>query len=80
MTQDQFTQQDPTEQYASPGSGDQTVPYPGRTDEMDVRPDHGEQTYRGTGRLEGRKTVITGGDSGIGTPSRSPSLGRARTS
>jgi NAD(P)-dependent dehydrogenase (short-subunit alcohol dehydrogenase family) len=33
---------------------------------MDVQPDHGEQTYRGTGRLEGRKTVITGGDSGIG--------------
>ncbi|NMH92589.1 SDR family oxidoreductase [Pseudonocardia bannensis] len=33
---------------------------------MDVRPDHGERTYRGTGRLEGRKALITGGDSGIG--------------
>ncbi|WP_218599983.1 SDR family oxidoreductase [Pseudonocardia oceani] len=33
---------------------------------MDVRPDHGEETYRGTGRLEGKKAVITGGDSGIG--------------
>jgi NAD(P)-dependent dehydrogenase (short-subunit alcohol dehydrogenase family) len=33
---------------------------------MDVRPDHGEQTYRGSERLEGKKTVITGGDSGIG--------------
>jgi NAD(P)-dependent dehydrogenase (short-subunit alcohol dehydrogenase family) len=33
---------------------------------MDVRPDHGERTYRGTGRLEGKKAVITGGDSGIG--------------
>ena len=33
---------------------------------MDVRPDHGEQSYRGSGRLEGKKAVITGGDSGIG--------------
>jgi NAD(P)-dependent dehydrogenase (short-subunit alcohol dehydrogenase family) len=33
---------------------------------MDVRPDHGERTYRGCGRLEGRAAVITGGDSGIG--------------
>ncbi|WP_214406592.1 SDR family oxidoreductase [Pseudonocardia lacus] len=66
MTQDQYTQQDPTEQHARPGSGDRTVPYPGRTDELDVQPDHGERTYRGSGRLEGKKTIITGGDSGIG--------------
>jgi NAD(P)-dependent dehydrogenase (short-subunit alcohol dehydrogenase family) len=66
MSQDQFTPQDPTDQHASPGSGDRPVEYPGRTGEMDVHPDHGEQTYRGTGRLEGRKAVITGGDSGIG--------------
>ncbi|WP_181784406.1 SDR family oxidoreductase [Pseudonocardia pini] len=66
MTQDQFTQQDPTEQHAAPGSGNRTVEHPGRTAEMDVRPDHGEETYRGTGRLEGKKTVVTGGDSGIG--------------
>ena len=33
---------------------------------MDVRPDHGERSYRGSGRLAGRKAVITGGDSGIG--------------
>src|SRR5689334_15920793 len=33
---------------------------------MDVRPDHGEKTYRGSGRLEGRAAVVTGGDSGIG--------------
>src|SRR6476661_5294053 len=63
---DQFTQQDPTEQHAAPGSGDQTIEHPGRTGEMDVRPDHGERTYRGSGRLEGKKAVITGGDSGIG--------------
>ncbi|GAA4547646.1 SDR family oxidoreductase [Pseudonocardia xishanensis] len=66
MTQDQFTQQDPTEQHAAPGSGDRTVEHPGRTADLDVRPDHGEDTYRGTGRLDGKKTVVTGGDSGIG--------------
>ena len=66
MGQDQFSQQDPTQQHAQPGSGSETVKYPGRTEEMDVQPDHGEQTYRGIGRLEGKKAVITGGDSGIG--------------
>jgi NAD(P)-dependent dehydrogenase (short-subunit alcohol dehydrogenase family) len=39
---------------------------PGDTKSMDPRPDHGEKTYVGSGRLEGKKTVITGGDSGIG--------------
>ena len=66
MRQDQFTQQDPTKQHAAPGSGDTTVEYPGRTGAMDVRPDHGEHSYRGLGRLQGKKAVITGGDSGIG--------------
>ena len=66
MTQDQTTQQDPNEQHAAPGSGDETVEYPGHSDEMDVQPDHGEKTYKGSNRLEGKKTVITGGDSGIG--------------
>jgi NAD(P)-dependent dehydrogenase (short-subunit alcohol dehydrogenase family) len=66
MGQDQFSQQDPTQQHAQPGSGSETVRYPGRTEEMDVQPDHGEQTYRGIGRLAGKKAVITGGDSGIG--------------
>ena len=66
MSQDQTTQQDPTEQHAAPGSGDETVEYPGRSGEMDVQPDHGEQSYKGSNRLEGKKTIITGGDSGIG--------------
>jgi NAD(P)-dependent dehydrogenase (short-subunit alcohol dehydrogenase family) len=66
MGTDQFVQQDPTEQHATPGSGNVPVAYPGRTDEMDVRPDHGEHSYRGLGRLTGKRTVITGGDSGIG--------------
>ncbi|GHS87379.1 dehydrogenase [Actinomycetota bacterium] len=39
---------------------------PGLTAPMDPLPDHGEQSYRGTGRLTGRKALITGGDSGIG--------------
>jgi NAD(P)-dependent dehydrogenase (short-subunit alcohol dehydrogenase family) len=64
--QDQFSQQDPIEQHAAPGSGHRTVEHPGRTGELDVKPDHGEETYRGSGRLEGKKSVITGGDSGIG--------------
>ena len=66
VTQDQFTQQDPTRQHESPGSGEVPISHPGRTADMDVRPDHGEHTYRGTGRLIGRTAVITGGDSGIG--------------
>jgi NAD(P)-dependent dehydrogenase (short-subunit alcohol dehydrogenase family) len=39
---------------------------PGRTGEMWPKPDHGEESYRGSGRLAGKATVITGGDSGIG--------------
>jgi NAD(P)-dependent dehydrogenase (short-subunit alcohol dehydrogenase family) len=39
---------------------------PGDTESMDPRPDHGEDSYRGSGRLTGKKTIITGADSGIG--------------
>lgn len=39
---------------------------PGRTGEMNPEPDHGEESYRGSGRLAGKAAVITGGDSGIG--------------
>lgn len=39
---------------------------PGLTDEMQPRPDHGEDSYEGHGRLEGKRALITGGDSGIG--------------
>jgi NAD(P)-dependent dehydrogenase (short-subunit alcohol dehydrogenase family) len=39
---------------------------PGATSEMEPRPDHGEQSYRGSGRLTGKRALITGGDSGIG--------------
>lgn len=39
---------------------------PGSTEEMTPRPDHGEESYKGSGRLRNKKAVITGGDSGIG--------------
>jgi NAD(P)-dependent dehydrogenase (short-subunit alcohol dehydrogenase family) len=42
------------------------IKYPGLTDDVHPTPDHGEATYRGTGRLTDKKAVITGGDSGIG--------------
>ena len=44
----------------------QTQPWPGLAGKMNPRPDHGEQSYRGSGRLAGRKALITGGDSGMG--------------
>jgi NAD(P)-dependent dehydrogenase (short-subunit alcohol dehydrogenase family) len=39
---------------------------PGLASKMKPRPDHGETSYRGAGRLTGRKALVTGGDSGIG--------------
>ncbi|HEX8402910.1 MAG TPA: SDR family oxidoreductase [Allosphingosinicella sp.] len=45
---------------------DQPQSQPGMTDLMEPRPDHGERDYRGSGRLQGKKAVVTGGDSGIG--------------
>lgn len=44
----------------------QSQPWPGLASKMDPRPDHGEKSYRGSGRLAGRKALITGGDSGMG--------------
>jgi hypothetical protein len=41
-------------------------PWPGLASKMDPRPDHGETSYRGSGRLAGRKALVTGGDSGMG--------------
>ncbi|MET0133829.1 MAG: SDR family oxidoreductase, partial [Kibdelosporangium sp.] len=64
---DQFTPQDPRSQYPPPSQ--QTgheQPHPGTESRMGPKPDHGEDTYRGCGRLTDRKAVLTGGDSGIG--------------
>jgi NAD(P)-dependent dehydrogenase (short-subunit alcohol dehydrogenase family) len=66
MTQDQHAQQDPTTQYPQPEFPQQPLENPGLESEMDPRPDYGEDTYRGSGKLTGRAAIITGGDSGIG--------------
>lgn len=57
---------DPRTAHRSEGFPEQEQQQPGLTSEMDPRPDHGEQSYRGAGRLVGRRALITGGDSGIG--------------
>lgn len=51
---------------AGEGFPAQAQELPGSTGAMSPRPDHGEESYRGTGRLEGLRALITGGDSGIG--------------
>ncbi len=65
---DQHTQQDPTQQYPQPEypEQDQRDQHPGLEGEMRPQPDYGYETYRGSGRLEGKAAIITGGDSGIG--------------
>ncbi|WP_411904246.1 SDR family oxidoreductase [Methylorubrum thiocyanatum] len=54
------------ESFPKPPFPDQPQPMPGATRDMDPKPDHGETSYKGAGRLEGKKAIITGGDSGIG--------------
>lgn len=58
--------QDPRTMYPKPPFQEQKQPWPGLTGKMEPRPDHGEQSYKGSGRLSGRRALITGGDSGIG--------------
>lgn len=65
-TKNQYEMQDPRAQYPRPPFPRQPQEAPGTIFEMVPRPDHGERTYRGFGRMEGRKALITGGDSGIG--------------
>lgn len=57
---------DPTKKYPRPPFKAQFQPWPGLVSKMDPKPDHGELSYKGSGRLIGRKALITGGDSGIG--------------
>src|SRR4051794_30200378 len=56
----------PLDKYPAPPFKRQSQPWPGLASRMDPPPDHGERTYRGSGRLAGRKALITGGDSGMG--------------
>jgi NAD(P)-dependent dehydrogenase (short-subunit alcohol dehydrogenase family) len=58
--------QDPTSKYPKPPFKGQEQPWPGLASRMDPRPDHGEESYKGSGRLKGKKAMITGGDSGMG--------------
>jgi NAD(P)-dependent dehydrogenase (short-subunit alcohol dehydrogenase family) len=67
MSQDQYSSQDPTSQHVQPEElPAQEIDHPGLESDMELAPDYGESTYRGSGRLEGKRALITGGDSGIG--------------
>ncbi len=56
----------PDTKYPRPPYPGQSQPWPGLASKMTPRPDHGETSYKGSGRLAGRKALITGGDSGMG--------------
>ena len=58
--------EDPTTKHPKPPFKDQKQAWPGLAGDMDPKPDHGETSYKGSGRLAGRKALVTGGDSGIG--------------
>lgn len=63
----QYTRQDPTDQYAQPDiNKDQAQAEPGLDSKLEPLADHGESSYQGFNRLKGRKALITGADSGIG--------------
>ena len=62
----QPTTSNPTHAQPKPPYSEPLQAYPGHESEMQLRPDYGEQSYRGSGRLTGKKALITGGDSGIG--------------
>jgi NAD(P)-dependent dehydrogenase (short-subunit alcohol dehydrogenase family) len=66
MTRDQYTLTDPSTLYADITTQAQSQEGSGLDADLQQRADHGEETYRGSGRLEGRRALITGGDSGIG--------------
>jgi NAD(P)-dependent dehydrogenase (short-subunit alcohol dehydrogenase family) len=60
------TKDDPRSKYPRPPFEEQTQPWPGLAGKMNPKPDHGERSYRGSGRLAGRRALITGADSGMG--------------
>ena len=62
----QGTPPNPVTKFPKPPFPKQQQPWPGLCSKMDPRPDHGETSYKGSGRLNGRKALVTGGDSGIG--------------
>src|SRR5690348_9892698 len=58
--------ENPNSKFPKPPFKKQSQPWPGLAGKMEPRPDHGEKSYKGSGRLAGRRALITGGDSGIG--------------
>lgn len=60
------TLRDPRTKYTQDPFPEQSQPWPALARDMNPKPDHGETSYKGSGRLAGRKALITGGDSGIG--------------
>jgi NAD(P)-dependent dehydrogenase (short-subunit alcohol dehydrogenase family) len=58
--------ENPVTKYPKPPFESQFQPWPGLACKMNPRPDHGEKSYKGSGRLAGRRALITGGDSGMG--------------
>ncbi|MBO0909594.1 MULTISPECIES: SDR family oxidoreductase [Arthrobacter] len=65
-TSDQYTFQNPVDRFPTITPPKQDQPEPGLDATLEPKTDRGEESYRGTGRLEGRKALITGADSGIG--------------
>ncbi|SUE43300.1 SDR family oxidoreductase [Roseomonas gilardii] len=63
---DPYAMRDPRQQYPRPPFPRQPQDAPGEVRRMEPMPDHGENSYRGSGRLPNRKALITGADSGIG--------------
>lgn len=62
----QYKMQDPTKQHRRPPFNTKMQPEPGLAKKMNPKPDHGEDSYKGAGRLKGRRALVTGADSGIG--------------
>ena len=60
------TMQDPITKYPAAPQPAQQQPTPGKLSDLTPRADHGEESYKGSGKLKGKKAIITGGDSGIG--------------
>lgn len=66
MKEESIVLENPIEKYPKPKFPEQEQQLPGSEQQMDPKPDHGEKSYKGSGRLTGRRAVITGADSGIG--------------
>lgn len=66
MENQQHTSENPAEKYPKPPFPKQDQSPPGTETRLRPKADHGEESYKGSGKLEGKKAVITGGDSGIG--------------